>query len=472
MQLSSGGFGLLRNSLLNKGMSFTKEEREQHKLGGLLPAGGPIPLEVKIETSMAQLRKKATPLDKYIFMHTIQDSDETLFYALLVRHTRETMPFVYTPTVGQACQEWSHIYRHTPRGLYLSLLDKGRIRETLDHYPNQNIKCLPVHIDVGTNRAELWADPAYMGLKIPRDRSAAYDDLIAEFFAACKDKFGDTVLLQFEDFGNSNAFRLLERYRHGATCFNDDIQGTAAVVLAGLISSLPLAKKSNLAEHKYLFYGAGEAGLGIAELVASAIQQQTGCSIEEARKKCWFVDSKGLLSSARTDTLDAHKVPFAHDISIVAGAPIPTLLESIKLLRPTALIGVSAQGGAFTEEVCREMALISEHPLILPLSNPTSKAECTAVDAYTWTDGKCVLFSGSPFDAVTLSDGRTILPGQGNNARPGGKEDIRAVSLHIAASVAKNIVADGRSSKFKAAAGLSHEDLLKLCKEIMYEPEY
>eukprot|EP00597_Dinobryon_sp_UTEXLB2267_P008115 CAMPEP_0170088140 /NCGR_PEP_ID=MMETSP0019_2-20121128/22464_1 /TAXON_ID=98059 /ORGANISM="Dinobryon sp., Strain UTEXLB2267" /LENGTH=515 /DNA_ID=CAMNT_0010306185 /DNA_START=167 /DNA_END=1714 /DNA_ORIENTATION=+ len=510
---------------------------------------------------MKQLRKKATPLDKYIHMHTIQDSDENLFYAMLVGHTQETMPFVYTPTVGQACQEWSHIYRHTPRGLYISLKDKGHIREALDNYPNQDIdvivftdgerilglgdqgangmgipigklalytacagihpaKCLPVHIDVGTNRQELLEDPAYMGLKQPRDRSEAYDLLIEEFFEQCQAKYGPNVLLQFEDFGNQNAFRLLERYRQRANCFNDDIQGTAAVVLAGLIASLPLTNKQNLDQHTYLFYGAGEAGLGIAELLASAIQQQTKCTIEEARQRCWFVDSKGLLSSSRSDKLEAHKKPFAHDVnSLIQGAAVtaaapPSLLESVKLLKPTALVGVSAQGGAFTEEVCKEMARNCEHPLILPLSNPTSKAECVPRDAYTWTNGKCVLFSGSPFDAVTLPDGRSFLPGQGNNAYifPGvglgslvagatsltdqdfyvaaaalaekvsaarlaqgccfpPLDDIRSVSAYIAAKVAVNVIDSGRSSKYRPGA-YPAQDMQEHCLQLMYVPSY
>ena len=291
-------------------------------------------LETKIDMSMEQLHKKTSPLEKYIYLHTIQDSDETLFYAMLVAHTAEIMPYVYTPTVGQACQEWSAITRHTPRGLYLSINDKGQIRKILDNWPESDIntivvtdgerilglgdlgangmgipvgklalytacagiepaKCLPVHIDVGCNREELRNDKRYMGLRRERERGPAYDELIAEFFDACADKYGRQVLIQFEDFGNSNAFRLLDQHKDKACCFNDDIQGTASVVVAGVISSLPLVQKSKISEHKFLFYGAGEAGVGIANMLAYAIHKETGCTLEQAQKQIYLVDSQG-----------------------------------------------------------------------------------------------------------------------------------------------------------------------------------
>eukprot|EP01034_Spumella_vulgaris_P027694 gene27694-34456_t len=469
------------------------------------------------------------------------------------------MPYVYTPTVGQACQEWSNIYRHTPRGLYITSNDKGFIEEMLDNYPNKNIKvivftdgerilglgdlgangmgipigklalyttcagirpeeCLPVHIDVGTNRESLHTDPAYMGLKKTRDRSPAYDALIEEFFTACQKKYGRNVLMQFEDFGNLNAFRLLETYRHKANCFNDDIQGTASVVLAGLLASLKITKKENLSKHRYLFFGAGEAGIGIAELLSSAISQQTGCTLDEARQCSWFVDSKGLVNSERAGSLEHHKLPYAHDIAKAVGADGKnkgmTLIEAVKLIRPTALIGVSAQGRAFTQEVCVEMTKNDKNPLIYALSNPTSKAECTAEEAYTWTDGKCVFSSGSPFADVTLPDGRHFIPGQGNNAYifPGvglgaiavgaktltdqdfyvaadtlaslvtperlakgccypSLDGIRAASSKIAAAVARNIIDSGRASKVPPKTE-KNEDMVKYCESLMYKAEY
>lgn len=564
---SKEGYALLKNPLKNKGTSFTHKERKDLKIRGLLPGGAPISLETKTAIAMQQFNKKSNPMEKYNFLHTIQDGDETLFYSILINHIQETMPYVYTPTVGQACQEWSHIYRHTPRGLYVTSNDKGHVSELLDNYPNQNIKvivvtdgerilglgdlgangmgipigklalytacagirpeeCLPVHIDVGTNRLELHDDPVYMGLKQVRDRSQGYDDLIEEFFTACQHKYGRNVLIQFEDFGNSNAFRLLERYQERANCFNDDIQGTASVALAGLLASLRITKKSDLGKYRYMFYGAGEAGIGIAELLSVTIQQQTGCTLQEARQCSWFVDSQGLITSERAKQggMAVHKLHYAHDLQAATGGNAPTsgelpsltLLEAVKALKPSALIGVSAQGGAFTEEICKEMVKNDANPLIYALSNPTSKAECTAENAYTWTDGKCVFSSGSPFPDVTLPDGRFFVPGQGNNAYifPGvglgalavgassiTQQDfyvtaatlaslvsperlaqgccyppldiIRSCSGKIAAAVAQNMIKDGRASiTLPDAAMESTEGMIAYCEGLMYKPHY
>ncbi len=370
-------------------------------------------------------------------------------------------------------------------------------------------------IDVGTNTQSIREDKAYIGLRQPRERSELYDDLLNEFFSAAKEVYGRTVLLQFEDFGNSNAFRLLEDNKNKMTCFNDDIQGTASVVLAGLISSLPLADKKKLSDHTYLFFGAGEAGIGIADLIASAIVQDTGCTMEQARERCWFVDSKGLITNSRIThghKLEHHKKPYAHVLPHHDVAPV-TLIEAVKAIKPTALVGVSAQGGAFNEDVVKEMAKSNKHPVIFALSNPTSKAECTARDAYTWTDGKCVFASGSPFDPVTLPDGRHFVPGQGNNAYifPGvglgalaanaltvtdqdflvaakslaelvSKErlstgcaypelkDIRPVSQHIAAAVAEYIHSTGRSDGIPQTG--ERIDWMKRCGDMMYHPSY
>jgi len=549
------GYEMLKNPLTNKGMSFSHEEKLRYEIQGLIPGGLPIDLDTRIEIAMTQLEKKSSALEKYIFLHTIQDADETLFYAILSKHTKTTMPLVYTPTVGQACQEWSQIYRHTPRGLYITADDRGRVAQLLENYPSKNIKvvvftdgerilglgdlgangmgipigklalyttcagihpseCLPVHIDVGTNNEALLQDIAYMGLKQRRDRSPRYDDLVEEFFDACQHKYGRTVLMQFEDFGNSNAFRLLERYRHRANCFNDDIQGTAAVVLAGLLASLKLVQKDNLSQHRFLFLGAGEAGVGIADLLSTAIVKQAGCSLEAARQLIWFVDSQGLVTKSRVN-LEEHKQHYAHDTSqLHSTEEVVTLLDAVKFVKPTALIGVSAQGGAFTEDVCREMAKNDARPVIFALSNPTTKAECTAVQAYTWTDGRCVFASGSPFAEVELPDGRKFIPGQGNNAYifPGvglgaiavgathlsdedffvaasslaslttpdllsqgccypSLEDIRQVSTTIAAAVANNIIQSKRNTILPHGCDTA-EGMIIHCKSIMYTPEY
>ena len=395
------------------------------------------------------------------------------------------MPIVYTPTVGEACQKWSTMLGGSlqPRGLYLSLNDLGRVRSILDELPCDDVKvivftdgerilglgdlgangmgipigklalytacaginpawCLPVQLDTGTNNAALREDPLYVGLAEERRRDESYDELVGEFIDAARGRFGDDVLLQFEDFGNSNAFRLLERFGDECCCFNDDIQGTAAVALAGILASTTAggagggggggaAKGRKLADETFLFAGAGEAGVGIANLLASAISAESGCSLEAARSRIWLCDSSGLVTAARLDDqLAHHKRPYAHpapsrsdgsndggnDASEDKAVDRGSLLGAVQLLKPSALIGVSAQGGIFTEAVCKAVAGFHDRPLIFALSNPTSKAECTAADAYEWTDGRALFASGSPFDPLTLKDGTRRIPGQGNNA--------------------------------------------------------
>jgi len=267
---------------------------------------------------------------------------------------------------------------------------------------------LPVTIDVGTDTESLLTDPLYIGVRAKRDRTPKYDALIDEFVTAAIARYGPTVLLQWEDFGNENAFRMLERYQDKCCTFNDDIQGTAGVTVAGLMSSSRVTGKS-LAEYTYLFYGAGMAGTGIADLIAESIARDSGVTLAEARKKIWLVDTKGLIVSTRTD-LQPHKVPYAHE-----GAPQHSLLDSVKALKPSVLIGVSASPGAFTTEVIAEMAAINDRPIIFSLSNPTSMSECTAEAAYTHSGGRALFASGSPFAPVTL-DGVTHVPGQGNNS--------------------------------------------------------
>lgn len=354
------------------------------------------------------------------------------------------------PSVGQACENFSHIYRGTLRGMYFSLEDAGMIREILDNWFTSQVTTivmtdgerilglgdlgvngmgipigklalytacggidpahvLPVHIDVGTNNETLLKDPYYLGIKRHRERGQAYDDLIAEFFEAAHDKFGQNVMIQFEDFGNVNAFRLLKQWKDRACTFNDDIQGTAAVALAGALASIRLTGKQ-LIDHTFLFAGAGEAGTGIAKLIAFAISKESHVSIEEARSKIFLVDSKGLVTKARLAELQHHKVKFAHDAEAC-----PDLLSAVKYLKPSALIGVSAIPSLFTKEICEAMAHNNAHPIIFALSNPTCCAECTAQNAYEWTNGTAIFCSGSPFDPVELKDGRRFVPGQGNN---------------------------------------------------------
>jgi malate dehydrogenase (oxaloacetate-decarboxylating)(NADP+) len=366
-------------------------------------------------------------------------------------------------------------------------------------------KVLPVTLDVGTNNKQNLEDPYYLGLKQPRERGPAYDALVKEFFTAAQDKFGRNVLIQFEDFGNLNAFRLLKEFQDTATTFNDDIQGTAAVAVAGLIASNRLTGK-RLGDHVFLFNGAGEAGTGIADLISYAISIECNMSLKEARKHIYLVDSKGLVTSKRLEnggTVRHHKLPYAHAIS----QECDTLLAAVKFIKPSGLIGVSAQPKTFNQEICELMAANHDHPIICALSNPTSKAECNAEEAYAWTKGKCIFSSGSPFAPVTLPDGQKRVPGQGNNAYifPGiglgvlaagstkitdhdmliaaetlAKQvtqdrldvgcvypplsEIRSVSAKIAVEVAETAYATGVATNPKP------DDMVAHCLSLMYDP--
>ncbi|MCX6938821.1 MAG: NAD-dependent malic enzyme [Verrucomicrobia bacterium] len=440
------GTALLTNSLLNKGTAFTERERDALGLRGLLPPRV-FTLEEQVERVLGNLRRKESPLEKYIFLTTLQNRNETLFYRVMQDHTEEMLPLIYTPTVGQACLEYGAIFRR-PRGLYISIRERGRVAEILRHWPIHDVRIivvtdgerilglgdlgalgmgipvgklslytacaglhpaygLPITLDVGTDNAALRADPHYLGLSQPRVRGAAYDEFVAEFVAAVRSVF-PRVLLQWEDFGNTNAFRLLQQNRAHVCSFNDDIQGTAAVAVAGLLASLK-ETGGKLVEQRLLFLGAGEAGTGIADLYVAAATS-AGLSEADARARCWFVDSEGLVVQNRPGRpLAHHKLPYAH-----AHAPLRTLAEAVEALRPTVLIGVSGQPATFTAPILRRMAELNPRPVIFALSNPTSQAECTAEQAYRETEGRVLFASGSPFPPVTFG-GRTYTPGQGNN---------------------------------------------------------
>ncbi|CAI5526388.1 unnamed protein product [Closterium sp. Naga37s-1] len=444
----ASGVDLLRNPKYNKGLAFTEEERARLYLNGLLPAGY-MSQDHQVDRVLANLKEAQSDLQRYVFLMALQERNERLFYRVLVDHVEQLMPIVYTPTVGLACERFGLLFRR-PRGLFVSQRDRGRVMELLKNWPERRVRaivvtdgervlglgdlgvqgmaiavgkltlytacggihpaeCLPVTIDVGTNNQALLKDPFYPGLRQPRATGEEYDELIDEFMEACKQRFGSDVLIQFEDFANHNAFRLLFQYRGTHLVFNDDIQGTAAVALAGLLAARPLLG-SSLSSQTILFFGAGEAGTGIAELLATAISREANISLAEARGRIWLVDSKGLVVRSRVDSLQPHKVPFAHDHPESAD-----LVETIHAIRPTALIGVSGQAGTFTQPVCEAMAQLNERPVVFALSNPTSLSECTAEDAYKWTQGRAIFASGSPFPPVEM-DGKRFVPGQGNNA--------------------------------------------------------
>ncbi|XP_054591441.1 NAD-dependent malic enzyme, mitochondrial isoform X2 [Nothobranchius furzeri] len=443
------GKPLMLNPHTNKGMAFTLQERQILGIHGLLPP--------KVETQDIQamrfqknLKKMTDPLQKFIYLMGIQERNERLFYRVLMEDIEELMPIVYTPTVGLACTQYGHIFRR-PKGLFISILDRGHIRSILDNWPETNVaavvvtdgerilglgdlgcygmaipvgklclytacagirpeKCLPVMIDVGTDNETLLKDPFYMGLYQKRDRSQAYDDLIDEFMEAVVKKYGQDTLIQFEDFGNHNAFRFLRKYREKYCTFNDDIQGTASVALAGLLAAQRATGKP-ITEHRVLFLGAGEAALGIANLIVMAMME-SGTTQAAAREKIWMYDAHGLLVKGRKQEMDTNQDAFVHD----SPGDVQSFLDAVNTIKPTAIIGVAGAGRLFTHDVIKAMGAQNERPIIFALSNPTNKAECTAEDAYTLTDGRCLFASGSPFGPVTLGDGRVFKPGQGNNA--------------------------------------------------------
>ena len=413
-------------------------------------------------------------------MISLEDRNETLFYRVVVDHIEEMMPIIYTPTVGKACQQYGHIFRR-PRGLFVSRRFKGRIAQVMRNWPTRDVRVivvtdgerilglgdqgaqgmgipvgklslytacagippwqtLPITLDVGTNNRELLDDPLYVGEPVERLRGAEYDELLEEFVLAVQEVF-PKALIQFEDFATANAFRLLARYRDRVCTFNDDIQGTAAVALAGLYSALRLTG-TRLRDQRLLFLGAGEAAVGIADLFTAAMGEE-GVSRAEARLQCRLFDSTGLVVASRTD-LPEHKRSYAHDLEFEAD-----FHAAVEAFRPTAIIGVSGQPGKFTPEILETMARLNERPIVFALSNPTSKAECTAESACRHTGFRAIYASGSPFDPVNL-DGRTYVPGQGNNAYifPG-------VGLGVIASGAKRVTDE---MFFAAAKALADEE--------------
>jgi len=456
------GKALLDDTRLNKGTAFTLVERKLLGLEGLLPPQT-FDLTSQVNRVLHQLDELHSDLERYNLLTALAKRNQTVFYRLLVDHIDTIMPLIYTPTVGLACQKFGRIYQYQ-QGVYLSLQHKGRLQAILKTAAPQAIKvivvtdgerilglgdlgtygmgipvgklalysacggidpqaCLPVVLDTGTNNPDLIADPWYTGLKQDRVRGQAYDDFLDEFIAAVQTCYPD-VLVQFEDFANRNAFRLLARYQPKACVFNDDIQGTGAVALAGIYAALRISKQA-LVDQRFLFLGAGEAAQGIAQNIVTALQAM-GMGLETARQHCWFVDSRGLIQSQRTD-LNAHKQQYAHD-----HAAIEDLTTAVATLKPTALIGVSGQAGRFSADIIAKMAEFNQCPIIFALSNPTSKAECSATAAYQHSQGRAIFASGSPFAPVSY-EGQTFHPGQGNNAYifPGVGLAISYCRIHI-----------------------------------------
>ena len=460
------GYALLHNPRLNKGTAFTEAERRAYGLEGLLPPAVTT-IELQVARRHAEIANLENDLQKYLVLSDLQARNETLFYAVLMSDPATYMPLVYTPTVGEACQKFAHIFREA-RGIYLPITAHGRVRDILQHWPDKDVRfivvtdgerilglgdlgaggmgipigklalctacagvppqyCLPVVLDVGTNNQALLDDPLYFGLRQDRVRGEEYMEFVDEFVTAVQQLY-PKCCIQWEDFANINAVPILERYRNEICTFNDDIQGTAGVALAGILASLGITRQK-ITDQRFLFLGAGSAGTGIAELISQAMAG-TGMDINEARRRNALFDINGLLVTSRKDLAEFQK-PFAQDRT-----PISTFVEAVKALKPTGIIGVSAVPKLFNRELIETMSELNQRPIIFPYSNPTSRSECSAEEAYRWSDGRAIFASGSPFPPVDIG-GRRFVPNQGNNVYI-----FPAMAMALFATEAKRVTDD------------------------------
>lgn len=532
------GPSILHDPVHNRGSAFSNDDRARLGIEGLLP-----PVADTLETQIARVHMQLSMLDndlqKYLLLSDLQARNETLYYAVLMSDPATFMPLVYTPTVGEACQKYDHVLR-APRGMYLPITLKGRLKEVIANWPQKDVRfivvtdgerilglgdlgvngmgipvgklalysvcagvppemTLPITLDVGTNNTSLLDDPLYLGLRQHRVRGADYDAFIAEFVAAVTELF-PLCCLQWEDFANINAVPILERYRDRICTYNDDIQGTAAVAVAGIYGALRMSGEK-LTEQTFLFLGGGSAATGIAELISQAMVLE-GATIEEARARNWLFDINGLMVSSRTD-LAAFQQPFAHD-----HAPSTSFVDAIRSIKPTGIVGVSTVPKLFNQAVIEAMSEINKRPIIFPYSNPTSRSECTAEEAYKWSNGQAIFASGSPFPPVDFN-GKRFVPGQGNNvyifpamgmavlatqstrvtedmfivaAKAVAEQvtdedlaqgliyppqrDIRKASLHVAVRIAEHIFDKGLARVARPADIAAHID------ELAYVPSY
>jgi malate dehydrogenase (oxaloacetate-decarboxylating)(NADP+) len=486
------GYDRLHNARLNKGTAFTEAERGAFGLEGLLPPAV-LSLELQVARRHDEIVRLENDLLKYLVLSDLQARNETLYYAVLMSDPATYMPIVYTPTVGEACQKFGHIFRQ-PRGIYLPISARGRVKELLSNWPEKDVRfivvtdgerilglgdlgaggmgipigklalctacagvppqsCLPVVIDVGTNNQALLDDPLYLGLRQSRVRGDEYAAFVDEFVAAVQQLY-PKCCIQWEDFANINAVPILERYRDEVCTFNDDIQGTAGVALAGILASLRITKQK-ITDQRFLFLGAGSGGTGIAELISQAMAR-AGMDIHEARHRNALFDVNGLLVTSRNDLADFQR-PFAQDRQ-----PISTFVEAIKALKPTGIIGVSGIPKLFTREAVEAMAELNQRPIIFPYSNPTSRSECSAEEAYRWSGGRAIFASGSPFPPVEIG-GRKFVPNQGNNVYI-----FPAMAMALFATEAKRVTDEMFLTAAQAIAEQVSED--NLAAELIYPP--
>jgi malate dehydrogenase (oxaloacetate-decarboxylating)(NADP+) len=479
------GIELLHDPSLNKSTAFSEAEKQALGLVGLLPDVTESE-ELQLQRVMMQLGKKDTDLERYIYLNNLLDHNETLFYATVMSDPARFLPIVYDPTIGEACLKFGHIYRQ-PRGMYLSMTRRGRVKEILKNWPQNDVRficvtdggrilglgdlgangagipigklqlytacagvppqyLLPMYLDAGTNNEQYLHDPLYLGMRKPRPATAELYSFVDEFVEAVQEVF-PKCCIHFEDWTGADAVHLLQRYRDKYCVYNDDVQGTAGITLAGMINATKI-KGTKLKDEKYLFLGAGSAGIGLADLLCSALVAQ-GMSLKEAQSRVYMFDVNGLIESSRTDLLDFQK-PYAHQ-----HPPTRDFVAAIESIKPTTIIGVSTIGGAFNQKVIEAMARINERPVILALSNPTEHAECTPEQAYTWSKGKAIYAAGVQFEPVHYN-GQTFLPGQANNFYI-----FPAIGMAIFATQAKRVTDEMFIEAGQAVADQVPPDLLK-----------
>lgn len=487
------GSELLHDPALNKSTAYTEAERQALGLVGLVPDTTESE-DLQLRRVMLQLSHKTTDLDRYVYLVNLLDHDETLFYRTIMSDPARFLPIVYDPTIGDACLKFGHIFRG-PRGMYLSIKRRGHVKEILRNWPVKDVRficvtdggrilglgdlgangmgipigklqlytaaaavppqgLMPMYLDAGTNNEQYLNDPLYLGLRERRPSTEDLYSFVDEFVEAVQEVF-PKCCIHFEDWTGVDAMHLLERYRNKACVFNDDIQGTAGITLAGMINATKM-KGTQLKDEKYLFLGAGSAGIGLANLLCSALAQQ-GMSLQDAQARVHMFDVNGLLESTRTDLYDFQK-PYAHP-----HAPTRNFVEAIESIKPTTIIGVSTIGGAFTKEVIEAMTRINARPVVLALSNPTSCAECTPEQAYTWSNGKAIYAAGVPFAPVHMN-GTTFIPGQANNFFI-----YPAVAMAIYATEASRVT---DSMFIEAASAVADQVPPELFKQgLMYPPQ-
>ncbi len=479
------GTDLLHDPALNKSTAYTEAERQALGLVGLVPDTTESE-DLQLKRVMLQLSHKASDIDRYIYLVNLLDHDETLFYRTLMSDPARFLPIVYDPTIGEACLKFGHIFRG-PRGMYLSIKRRGHVKEILRNWPQKDVRficvtdggrilglgdlgangmgipigklqlytaaaavppqiLMPMYLDAGTNNEQYLNDPLYLGLRERRPSTQDLYSFVDEFVEAVQEVF-PKCCIHFEDWTGVDAVHLLERYRDKYCVYNDDVQGTAGITLAGMINATKL-KGTQLKDEKYLFLGAGSAGIGLANLLCSALVAQ-GMSLKDAQSRVYMFDVNGLLESTRTDLVD-FQLPYAHP-----HAPTRDFAAAIESIKPTTIIGVSTIGGAFTKEVVEAMCRVNDRPIILALSNPTSCAECTPEQAYTWSNGKAIYAAGVPFSPVTLN-GQTFIPGQANNFYI-----FPAVAMAIYATEAKRVTDEMFIEAAKAVADQVSPELLK-----------